>query len=150
LFTEDIVKATAEALHQGNGVKCVLDAEPFFKCGPPPQAETIAALRKEILPYVSVLSATVPEAKQLLDNAGIPIDYPKSIADVGLMAKALLDLGPEYAIIKREILDETGDMTTLHFVLCGSGLEPVTVASRHKNPRKFFGVSYSIPREYRL
>jgi hydroxymethylpyrimidine/phosphomethylpyrimidine kinase len=53
-----------------------------------------------------VLSATVPEAKLLLDDVGVPADYPKSMEDVKSLAKFVQALGPRYVLIKREILDE--------------------------------------------
>lgn len=123
----------------------VIDIEPFFKAGPPPTPDIISALRKYILPSVSLLSTTVQEAKLLLDDAGIAIDYPQSMEDVQLMAEALRRLGPEYAMIKREILNESGTKSVLHFVLCG-GPEPQVSNSVWENPKGFFGASYSIPR----
>jgi hydroxymethylpyrimidine/phosphomethylpyrimidine kinase len=124
----------------------ILDIEPFFKTGPAPKIEVISALRKDILPFINILSATVPEVKALLNEAGILIDYPKSIQDVLSMANALRSLGPKYVIIKREIFEEGDGTTTLHFVLCGD-TEPLIVTSRCENPKKLFGVSYSIPRK---
>ncbi|KAM6480968.1 pyridoxamine kinase [Trichoderma sp. SZMC 28011] len=144
LFSAESIRIVAKSLQQSEHLMTVLDAEPFFKTGPAPKQETVTALREEILPLVKILSATVPEVKALLDEAGIPVDYPKSIQDVQSMANTLRSLGPEYVIIKREIFEETDGMTTLHFVLCG-GEEPLIVASRFENPKKLFGASYSIP-----
>ncbi|KAK0766613.1 hypothetical protein N5P37_000338 [Trichoderma harzianum] len=144
LFSAESIRIVARTLQQSEHLMTVLDAEPFFKTGPAPKQEAVTALRKEILPSVKVLSATVPEVKALLDEAGIPVDYPKSIQDVQSMANTLRNLGPEYVIIKREMFEETDGMTTLHFVLCG-GEEPLIVASRFENPKKLFGASYSIP-----
>ncbi len=122
----------------------VVDIEPFFKTGPEPSPETISALRKYILPSVTLISSTVQEAKILLDDAGIAIEYPKSMEDVQAMAEALRRLGPQYAMIKREILNESGTKTMLHFVLCG-GPEPQLSNTLCENPKGLFGVSYSIP-----
>ncbi|KAL6827235.1 pyridoxamine kinase [Trichoderma sp. SZMC 28015] len=144
LFSAESIRLVAKTLQQNEHLMTVLDAEPFFKTGPAPKQETITALRQEILPSVKILSATVPEVKALLDEAGIPVDYPKSIQDVQSMANTLRSLGPEYVIIKREMFEEADGMTTLHFVLCG-GEEPLIVASRFENPRRLFGASYSIP-----
>lgn len=124
----------------------VIDIEPFFKAGPAPKSEVIMALRKDILPFTNILSATVPEVKALLDDAGISIDIPKSIQDVLGMANTLRSLGPKYVIIKREIFEESDGTTTLHFVLCGD-TEPLIMTSRFENPKRLFGASYSIPRK---
>ena len=136
----------SSALQHNTLLITVIDVEPFFKTGPVPKPEVIAALRKHILPSITVLSATVPEAKALLEDAGIPVAHPNSIRDVQLMASRLRDLGPEYVIIKREIFEEGEGTSTLHFVLCGSS-EPLTDVSRHANPKGLFGASYSVPRK---
>ncbi|OAR02915.1 hypothetical protein LLEC1_04257, partial [Akanthomyces lecanii] len=147
LFSAESVKLVSSLLQQDEQ-KIVLDMEPFFKPGPPPQEEVLAALRDGILPCTTVLCATVREAKALLDNAGIHIDYPQSIQDVQAMGQAVQELGPDCVVMKREMLGEDDGMTTLHYVLCG-GAEPQVVMSRFKNPKGYFGVSYSIPRTYR-
>ncbi|KAL7937840.1 pyridoxamine kinase [Trichoderma chlorosporum] len=144
LFTEESVRIVSRSLRQNTQLLSIMDVEPFFKTGPPPKQELITVLRKEIFPSLKILSATVPEVKALLDEAGIPVDYPKSIQDVQSMANTLRSLGPEYVIIKREVFEESDGMTTLHFVLCGNG-EPLTVTSRCENPKRLFGASYSIP-----
>ncbi|KGQ11833.1 Putative hydroxymethylpyrimidine/phosphomethylpyrimidine kinase 2 [Beauveria bassiana D1-5] len=143
LFSSESVKLVSDLVQQDKP-QLVLDMEPFFKTGPPPQEEVLGALKDDILPSTTVLCATVREAKALLDNAGIHIDYPQSMQDVQTMGQAVQKLGPEYVVMKREILGENDGMTTLHYVLCG-GAEPQMVTCRFKNPKGFFGVSYFIP-----
>ncbi|PTB37374.1 hypothetical protein M441DRAFT_92597 [Trichoderma asperellum CBS 433.97] len=144
LISEKSIQIVSSTLQQNKQLMSVIDVEPFFKASPTPKPEEITALRKDILPFINILSATVPEVKALLDEAGILIDYPKSIQDVISMANTLRSLGPKYVIIKREIFDEGDGTTTLHFVLCGDA-EPLIVASRFENPKRLFGASYSIP-----
>lgn len=146
LFSDESVKIVSDILRQNIQLKSVIDIEPFFKTGPAPNHELITALLKDILPSINILSATVPEVKALLDEAGIPTNHPNSIRDVSLMGNKLRTLGPEYVIIKREIFDGEDQTTTLHFVLCGS-TEPILVTSRCENPKGVFGTSYSIPRK---
>ncbi|KAM3517184.1 hypothetical protein NHJ13051_009204 [Beauveria bassiana] len=143
LFSSESVKLVSDLVQQDKP-QVVLDMEPFFKTGTPPQEEVLSALKDDILPSTTVLCATVREAKALLDNAGIPIDYPQSMQDVQTMGQAVQKLGPDYVVMKREILGENDGMTTLHYVLCGGG-EPQVVTCRFKNPKGYFGVSYSIP-----
>jgi hydroxymethylpyrimidine/phosphomethylpyrimidine kinase len=147
LFSDESIKTVSDTLRRRTHLISVMDVEPFFKTGPAPKPELLTALRRDILPSINILSATVPEVKALLDEAEIPVDYPKSVQDVLTMANALRSLGPEYVIIKREILEDGNKMTLLHYVLCGS-TEPVMVNSRSENPKGMFGASYSIPREY--
>lgn len=97
---------------------------------------------------MTLLSATVPEVKALLDEAGIAAEYPKNMEDVVQMAKTTQSLGPKHVIIKREIFDEGSKTTTLHFVLAGEGEEPVIKSARFENPKGVAGTSYSIPRQY--
>lgn len=108
----------------------------------------ITALRKDVLPLITLASMTVREAIVLQLDAGLPAPYPASTADVGTLAKAVATWGPKYVMIKREDLDEFEGKTTLHYVLCtGGDAEPIVVATRCENPKRFFGASYSIPRK---
>jgi hydroxymethylpyrimidine/phosphomethylpyrimidine kinase len=50
----------------------------------------LTALIERVLPSTTVLSATLPEAKALLDTAKVPIDYPSSMQGVATMGNALL------------------------------------------------------------
>lgn len=129
-----------------------MDVEPFFKTwSAPPKPEVVAALRKDLLPSTTILLATVPEVMQLLEDAGIPADYPRDIPDVHALAKTLAqNLGPQYVVIKREFVDEDDGATTLHYVLVGGDADAaphVMATSRSENPNRTLGASYSIPRK---
>lgn len=78
---------------------------------------------------------------------GIEVEYPKDMADLPVMGVALRRLGPKYALIKREIINEAATKTGLHFVLC-DGEEPKMSHSVWENPKGFFGASYAIPRRW--
>ncbi|KAJ4401586.1 hypothetical protein N0V82_010859 [Gnomoniopsis sp. IMI 355080] len=142
ISSEEAIKTVAESLQQdGAEFISVMDVEPFFKTSPaPPKPEVVAALRKELLPFINLLSATVPEVMELLKDAGIPANYPRGIPDVQAMAQALArNLGPQYVLIKREFVDEEGGATTLHYVLAGCSAEPavmVTSQARFQNPKR--------------
>lgn len=153
MFSEEAVKMASEILQRdGEDLLSVIDAEAFYKTEPaPPKPQVIAALRKDILPFVTLLSATVPEVMQLLEDAGIPADYPRGIPDVQALAKTLTqNLGPQYVVIKREFIDEDDGATTLHYVLAGGAAgagPPVMETFRFENPSRLFGASYYIPRK---
>ncbi|KAG4439014.1 hypothetical protein IFR05_005530 [Cadophora sp. M221] len=145
LYTADSITAISSALQLCKNVPCVLDSEAIFKARYQITPEIISAVREKLLPFTTVLSATVPEAKLLLDNAGIPIEYPQDMEDVKNLGKTLLPLGPKSVLIKREIFDEFAKDTTLHFVLCSANEEPLVDASRFPNPDCVTDMSYSIP-----
>ena len=143
------VLTVVEAL-QTSKAKAVVDTEAIFKTGQPTPPAVIKAVREELLPLTTILSATVPEAKLLLDDAGIEVEYPKSPADVKILAAAVRKLGLEWVLIKREIFDEKTRMTTLFWVLCGEedGVTKEVVGNRTFGNEGGMGVSYSIVGEW--
>lgn len=144
LYNEATIITIASALQTSNKILTVVDTEAILKTGRPTPPSVLRALHEKLLPLTTILSATVPEAKLLLDNAGVPAEYPKNMDDVKTLAKAVRTLGPEWVLIKREIFDGKEMKTTLHFVLCGEG-EPLVVGSRFENPGGLTGLSYQIP-----
>lgn len=153
MLSEEAVKIVSQLLQQNSpDLVSVMDVESFFKTGPaPPKPEVVAALWKDLLPSITLLSATVPEAMRLLEDAGVPVHHPRGIPDVQAMAKTLAkELGPQYVVIKREFIDEDDGATTLHYVLVGGGASAdaealVMATSRSENPSGEFGASYFIP-----
>lgn len=144
LYTADSITAISSVLQKCNNVHCVLDSEAIFKSRQKITPEIISAAREKLLPFTTVISATVPEAKLLLDNARIPIEYPQDMEDVKTLGKTLLSLGPKFVLIKREIFDGVAREATLHFVLCTNTKEPLVLASQFSNPNCVTGMSYSI------
>ncbi|KAE9372821.1 Ribokinase-like protein [Stipitochalara longipes BDJ] len=144
LYTEESVLLVADALKKSHHASVVVDTEAIFKTGRPTPPSVLRSVREKLLPLTTVLSATVPEVKLLLDDAGVLVEYPKSIEDIKHLAKAVQALGAEYVLVKREIFDEKARKTTLHYLLCGPG-EPVIAASTFENVKGVVGLSYSIP-----
>ncbi|RDW57656.1 hypothetical protein BP5796_12457 [Coleophoma crateriformis] len=144
LFSVEAIKIISSILQKKKHVSSVIDTEAFFKTGPAPNSAVTTALRKYILPSITILFGTVSEAIALLDEAGIAAGYPRGMGEVATLAKTLRSLGPEYVLIKREIFEESDKTTTLHFILCGEE-EPLIVHSRFENPKSVIGLSYSIP-----
>ncbi|KAH9208831.1 hypothetical protein DL95DRAFT_527213 [Leptodontidium sp. 2 PMI_412] len=99
LYTADSITAISSVLQKCNNTEIT--------------PEIISAAREKLLPFTTVISATVPEAKLLLDNAKIPIEYPQDMEDVKTPGKTLLSLGPKFVLIKRDIFDEVAK-ETLH------------------------------------
>lgn len=153
IVSEAQIKAISELLPQnGAGRMSVIDVEAFFKSGTSgSKPDVVAVLRRDVLPSITLLSATVPGIMHLLEDAGIPAGYPRGIPDVQALATTVAQaLGPQYVIIKREFIDEEDGATTLHYVLAGRGANaqpPVMETFRVANPRRVFGASYAIPRK---
>lgn len=62
--------------------------------------EAITNLREHIIPLTTVLTPNIPEARLLLQNAGLPAPDIESLSDIVTMAKLVQSLGPEYVLVK--------------------------------------------------
>ncbi len=62
--------------------------------------EAITNLREHILPLTTVLTPNIPEARLLLQNAGLPAPDIESLPDIVTMAKLVQSLGPKYVLVK--------------------------------------------------
>ncbi|KAL8987561.1 MAG: hypothetical protein Q9177_003237 [Variospora cf. flavescens] len=61
----------------------------------------VTSLREQLLPLTTILTPNIPEAKLLLDNAGVEYPDPtRSIPDLIRVAKSLQCLGPKHVLIK--------------------------------------------------
>ncbi|KAI4127911.1 MAG: hypothetical protein LQ338_002996 [Usnochroma carphineum] len=64
----------------------------------PPEAVT--NLREKLLPLATILTPNIPEAKLLLDNAGIQYPEIQRPQDIVRIASLLKGLGPKYVLLK--------------------------------------------------
>ena len=71
--------------------------------------EAIHNLRTKILPLTTILTPNIPEARLLLQNAGIKASEPGSLDDIVNIAKAVQSLGPRYVLVKGGHLPLTMD-----------------------------------------
>ena len=60
----------------------------------------VTDLRVHIVPKATVLTPNIPEARLLLANAGFGHMSLDSVADLEIMAKAVLTLGSEWVLVK--------------------------------------------------
>ena len=74
--------------------------------------EAVRELRELLLPYATVLTPNVPEAKLLLSAAGKPVQDPQNVDDLINLAKAVQNLGPRYVLVKGGHLPLKKDGTT--------------------------------------
>lgn len=136
----------SDILHQKPQLISIMDVEPFFKTGSTAEARIAHGAPKGYPAINHHPFCDRPRSQGTVGRGWNSVDYPKSVQDVLTMATVLRGLGPDYVIIKREILEEDENMTLLHYVLCGIA-EPLMVTFRCENPKGTFGASYSIPCE---
>jgi hydroxymethylpyrimidine kinase/phosphomethylpyrimidine kinase len=60
----------------------------------------ISTLIKKLLPLTTILTPNLPEAKLLLETAGVYVKEPENVDDVVAMAHNLLGLGPNWVLLK--------------------------------------------------
>ncbi|PQE22205.1 putative thiamine biosynthesis thi-4 protein [Rutstroemia sp. NJR-2017a WRK4] len=63
-------------------------------------SQAIRELRELLLPQTTILTPNVPEAKLLLEDAGYPVEDPKTLDGLKNIARALQSLGPKYVLVK--------------------------------------------------
>jgi hydroxymethylpyrimidine/phosphomethylpyrimidine kinase len=64
-----------------------------------PQA-AISTLINSLLPLTTILTPNLPEAKLLLQTAGVQVKEPENIDDIIAMAHKILGLGPKWVLLK--------------------------------------------------
>jgi hydroxymethylpyrimidine/phosphomethylpyrimidine kinase len=64
-----------------------------------PQA-AISTLIHDLLPLTTVLTPNLPEAKLLLETAGVQVTDPENVDDIVAMAHNILGLGPKWVLLK--------------------------------------------------
>lgn len=62
--------------------------------------DAITNLREKLLPLTTILTPNIPEAKLILDNAGIEYPEIRSFLDLADIASLLHGLGPEHVLLK--------------------------------------------------
>jgi hydroxymethylpyrimidine kinase/phosphomethylpyrimidine kinase len=64
-----------------------------------PQA-AVSTLIAELLPLTTILTPNLPEAKLLLEIAGVESKDPENVDDIVAMAHNILGLGPKWVLLK--------------------------------------------------
>jgi hydroxymethylpyrimidine kinase/phosphomethylpyrimidine kinase len=62
--------------------------------------EAISTLIKLLLPLTTVLTPNLPEAKLLLQSAGVELKEPENVEDIVAMAHKIQGLGPRWVLLK--------------------------------------------------
>ena len=118
--------------------------------------EAVQTLRTHLLPLTTILTPNIPEARLLLQSAGINVPNPECLEDVVNMAKALQGLGPRYVLIKGghlpltkdgDIPHQVCDRHTVVDILC-DGKEILLFRTNYSASRNTHGTGCSIACEY--
>jgi hydroxymethylpyrimidine kinase/phosphomethylpyrimidine kinase len=74
--------------------------------------EAVRELREHLIPRATVLTPNIPEAMLLLSDAGLPVEAPRNVKDLILIAKAVQSLGPKFVLLKggHLALNKNGDV----------------------------------------
>ena len=110
LASASTVDAVADALKKHGRPPLVLDPVMVATSGAQllPN-EAIRNLRTTLLPLTAVLTPNVPEARLLLQNAGIKVPDVNSLDDLVEIARLVQSLGPQYVVVKGGHLPLTKD-----------------------------------------
>lgn len=101
LASADTVDAVARSLDQHGRPTTVVDPVMVSTSGAQllPN-EAIVNLRLHLLPVTTVLTPNVPEARLLLENAGLEVPTIQNLEGIVKVAKLLHSLGPEFVLVK--------------------------------------------------
>lgn len=62
--------------------------------------DAIKGLLQHLLPVATILTPNIPEARLLLEEAGVVVQQPRNVEDLVSLSKAVQGLGPKYVLIK--------------------------------------------------
>ena len=101
LASAETVDAVASALERHGRPTTVVDPVMVSTSGAQLlPIEAVSNLRAQLLPLTTILTPNIPEARLLLQDAGIHVPTIDGLEDIVSIAKALHNLGPQYILIK--------------------------------------------------
>jgi hydroxymethylpyrimidine kinase/phosphomethylpyrimidine kinase len=116
-----------------------------------PQA-AISTLIEKLLPRTTILTPNLPEAKLLLEIAGVHVRDPENVDDIVAMAHNLLGLGPKWVLLKGGHLpltkgkvvskEESDDEVVLNVLVGESGL--TVLESKYLKSKNTHGTGCSL------
>ncbi|KAM3080920.1 trifunctional hydroxymethylpyrimidine kinase/phosphomethylpyrimidine kinase/thiaminase, variant 4 [Clarireedia jacksonii] len=101
LASAETVEVVAEAMKRHHVQTLVVDPVMVSTSGSQLlPSKAIRELRELLLPQTTILTPNVPEAKLLLEEAGYPVEEPKTLDDLKDIARMVQSLGPKYVLMK--------------------------------------------------
>ena len=121
LASASTVDAVADALEKHGNPTTVVDPVMVATSGAQllPN-EAVHNLRMNLLPLTTILTPNIPEARLLLENAGLGAPDISSVDDIVNIARVVQSLGPRYVLVKGG-----------HLPLMKDGLVSKAEADRH-------------------
>jgi len=113
--------------------------------------EAISTLIDRLLPLTTILTPNLPEARLLLQTAGVEVREPENVDDIVAMAHKLLGLGPKWVLLKgghlpltkgRVVGREESEKEVVLNVLVGEG--PLTLESKYLKSENTHGTGCSL------
>ncbi|KAH7088350.1 Phosphomethylpyrimidine kinase-domain-containing protein [Paraphoma chrysanthemicola] len=101
LASAESIRVVAEAFQRFDIKTSVVDPVMVSTSGSQllPQA-AVSTLIAELLPLTTILTPNLPEAKLLLEIAGVDVKDPENVDDIVAMAHNILGLGPKWVLLK--------------------------------------------------
>lgn len=110
LASASTVDAVADALKRHGRPTTVVDPVIVATSGAQLlPTEAVYNLRVSLLPLTTILTPNIPEARLLLENAGLEAPQTNSLDDIVNIARVVQSLGPRYVLVKGGHLPLTKD-----------------------------------------
>ena len=110
LASAGTVDAVADALKKHGRPTTVVDPVMVATSGAQLlPTEAVYNLRVNLLPLTTILTPNIPEARLLLENAGLEAPQTNSLDDIINIARVVQSLGPRYVLVKGGHLPLTKD-----------------------------------------
>ena len=110
LASASTVDAVADALKKHGRPTTVVDPVMVATSGAQLlPTEAVSNLRVNLLPLTTILTPNIPEARLLLENAGLEAPQTNSLDDIINIARVVQSLGPRYVLVKGGHLPLTKD-----------------------------------------
>ena len=110
LASASTVDAVADALKKHGRPTTVVDPVMVATSGAQLlPTEAVHNLRVSLLPLTTILTPNIPEARLLLENAGLEAPQINSLDDIVNIARVVQSLGPRYVLVKGGHLPLTKD-----------------------------------------
>jgi hydroxymethylpyrimidine kinase/phosphomethylpyrimidine kinase len=121
---------------------------------PVPAVETLI---QQLLPVTNLLTPNLPEAKFLLETAGVAFKEPDDIDSIVNIAKSIRTLGPKYVLLKgghipltkqRSVAKNDAEREIVLNVLCGED-EVILMESEYLTSKNTHGTGCSLACEFK-
>ncbi|KAL2760915.1 hypothetical protein ACRALDRAFT_2131177 [Sodiomyces alcalophilus JCM 7366] len=154
LASVETIKVVAEGIKKYNLKKVVVDPVMIATSGAELlRRDAVRELISELLPYATILTPNVPEARLLLSEAGQSPPEVRSVEDLETLGRAARSLGPEWVLVKGghtpmtskgKIAEKDDEREIVVDVLCGPGDTVLSIETPFQGTRNTHGTGCSL------